>query len=74
MLHAFAKEKKWQRCPNCKFCVDKMEGCLHMSCRSEYLTHPTYKSNIPPTPDTIIQWLQFLKASIKAMSIKVFEV
>ncbi|XP_022858299.1 uncharacterized protein LOC111379184 isoform X5 [Olea europaea var. sylvestris] len=35
---------------------------------------PSYKSNRPPTPDTIIQGLQYLKASIKAMSIKVIEV
>ncbi|KAL3752703.1 hypothetical protein ACJRO7_000154 [Eucalyptus globulus] len=36
--------------------------------------YPTYKSNRPPTPDTIVQGLQYLKASIKAMSIKVIEV
>lgn len=36
--------------------------------------YPSYKSNRPPTPDTIVQGLQFLKASIKAMSIKVIEV
>ncbi|CAI9778209.1 unnamed protein product [Fraxinus pennsylvanica] len=36
--------------------------------------YPSYKSNRPPTPDTIIQGLQYLKASIKAMSIKVIEV
>ncbi|TYI39554.1 hypothetical protein ES332_A02G104800v1 [Gossypium tomentosum] len=35
---------------------------------------PSYKSNRPPTPDTIVQGLQYLKASIKAMSIKVIEV
>ncbi|KAK7252077.1 hypothetical protein RIF29_35787 [Crotalaria pallida] len=35
---------------------------------------PAYKSNRPPTPDTIVQGLQYLKASIKAMSIKVIEV
>ncbi|MCH97849.1 DNA polymerase I-like, partial [Trifolium medium] len=33
--------------------------------------YPSYKSNRPPTPDTIVQGLQYLKASIKAMSIKV---
>ncbi|KAD7477964.1 hypothetical protein E3N88_01100 [Mikania micrantha] len=33
--------------------------------------YPLYKSNRPPTPDTIVQGLQYLKASIKAMSIKV---
>lgn len=36
--------------------------------------YPTYKSNRPPTPDTIVQGLQYLKASIKAMSMKVIEV
>ncbi|KAL9327458.1 hypothetical protein ACSQ67_008103 [Phaseolus vulgaris] len=35
--------------------------------------YPAYKSNRPPTPDTIVQGLQYLKASIKAMSIKVIE-
>lgn len=36
--------------------------------------YPSYKNNRPPTPDTIVQGLQYLKASIKAMSIKVIEV
>lgn len=36
--------------------------------------YPSYKSHRPPTPDTIVQGLQYLKASIKAMSIKVIEV
>ncbi|KAM7486716.1 hypothetical protein LguiA_002725 [Lonicera macranthoides] len=36
--------------------------------------YPAYKSNRPPTPDTVVQGLQYLKASIKAMSIKVIEV
>ncbi|KAI3795057.1 hypothetical protein L1987_37701 [Smallanthus sonchifolius] len=36
--------------------------------------YPLYKGNRPPTPDTIVQGLQYLKASIKAMSIKVIEV
>ncbi|KAL8141821.1 hypothetical protein V2J09_014853 [Rumex salicifolius] len=36
--------------------------------------YPSYKSNRPPTPDTIVQGLQYLKASIKSMSIKVIEV
>ncbi|KAM1412432.1 hypothetical protein ACFXTO_025158 [Malus domestica] len=33
--------------------------------------YPAYKSSRPRTPDTIVQGLQYLKASIKAMSIKV---
>ncbi|CAN8254709.1 unnamed protein product [Cochlearia groenlandica] len=36
--------------------------------------YPAYKSNRPPTPDTIVEGLQYLKASVKAMSIKVIEV
>ncbi|XP_057777528.1 uncharacterized protein LOC130996012 isoform X2 [Salvia miltiorrhiza] len=36
--------------------------------------YPSYKSNRPPTPDTVVQGLQYLKASLKAMSIKVIEV
>ncbi|KDO38809.1 hypothetical protein CISIN_1g0344151mg, partial [Citrus sinensis] len=36
--------------------------------------YPSYKNNRPPTPDTMVQGLQYLKASIKAMSIKVIEV
>ncbi|MCD9641941.1 hypothetical protein HAX54_028428 [Datura stramonium] len=36
--------------------------------------YPSYKSNRSPTPDTIVQALQFLKASLKAMSVKVIEV
>ncbi|CAK9171218.1 unnamed protein product [Ilex paraguariensis] len=35
--------------------------------------YPSYKSNRPPTPDTIVQGLQYLKASIKAMSVRVIE-
>ncbi|KAG8388183.1 hypothetical protein BUALT_Bualt02G0099300 [Buddleja alternifolia] len=33
MVHELAKMKKWQRCPNCKFFVEKNQGCLHMTCR-----------------------------------------
>ncbi|KAG6751210.1 hypothetical protein POTOM_045729 [Populus tomentosa] len=33
-----------------------------------------YKSNRPPTPDTVFQGLPYLKAAIKAMSVKVIEV
>jgi E3 ubiquitin-protein ligase RNF144 len=28
-----AKGEKWKRCPNCKFLVDKRDGCVHMTCR-----------------------------------------
>ncbi|KAK1293934.1 hypothetical protein QJS10_CPA16g00122 [Acorus calamus] len=36
--------------------------------------YPLYKGNRNPTPDTVVQGLQYLKASIKAMSINVIEV
>ncbi|KAK4436733.1 putative E3 ubiquitin-protein ligase rbrA [Sesamum alatum] len=36
LVHELAKLKKWQRCPHCKFFVDKNEGCLHMTCRCGY--------------------------------------
>ncbi|KAK9138788.1 hypothetical protein Sjap_009382 [Stephania japonica] len=36
--------------------------------------YPAYKSHREPTPDTVIQGLQYLKAAIKALSIKVIEV
>jgi 5'-3' exonuclease len=39
-----------------------------------HMLYPAYKSNRTPTPDTIVQGMQYLKASIKAMSIKVTEV
>ncbi|KAI0516661.1 hypothetical protein KFK09_009338 [Dendrobium nobile] len=39
-----------------------------------HMLYPSYKGNRIPTPDTVIQGLQYLKASIKAMSIKVIEV
>ncbi|XAR51295.1 Ubiquitin--protein ligase [Bertholletia excelsa] len=32
-IRLLAKNKKWRRCPNCKFYVEKLEGCLHISCR-----------------------------------------
>ncbi|KAK6153844.1 hypothetical protein DH2020_013483 [Rehmannia glutinosa] len=33
MVHELAKRNGWQRCPSCKFYVEKNEGCLHMTCR-----------------------------------------
>ncbi|KAG2553567.1 hypothetical protein PVAP13_9KG534000 [Panicum virgatum] len=36
-----------------------------------HMLYPAYKSNRTPTPDTVVQGMQYLKASIKAMSIKV---
>ncbi|XP_010503918.1 PREDICTED: uncharacterized protein LOC104781042 isoform X2 [Camelina sativa] len=46
----------------------------HDGMNFRHTLYPAYKSNRPPTPDTIVQGLQYLKASIKAMSIKVIEV
>ncbi|XP_068318064.1 uncharacterized protein [Pyrus communis] len=46
----------------------------HDGLNFRHTLYPAYKSNRPPTPDTIVQGLQYLKASIKAMSIKVIEV
>ncbi|CAD6268782.1 unnamed protein product [Miscanthus lutarioriparius] len=28
-----AKGEKWKRCPQCKFLVDKRDGCVHITCR-----------------------------------------
>ncbi|GJV15285.1 receptor protein-tyrosine kinase CEPR1-like protein [Tanacetum coccineum] len=30
---ALAKKNKWKKCPNCKFYVEKTEGCVHITCR-----------------------------------------
>ncbi|XP_024967181.1 probable E3 ubiquitin-protein ligase ARI9 [Cynara cardunculus var. scolymus] len=34
-LMDLAKRKKWKRCPNCKYFVEKVSGCLHISCSVE---------------------------------------
>ncbi|XP_028772028.1 probable E3 ubiquitin-protein ligase RNF217 isoform X1 [Neltuma alba] len=36
IVRELAKEKKWKRCPNCKFIVEKTEGCMHITCRCHY--------------------------------------
>ncbi|KAF3457686.1 hypothetical protein FNV43_RR02344 [Rhamnella rubrinervis] len=36
MVKELVKEKKWRRCPHCKFYVEKMEGCLHITCRCNF--------------------------------------
>lgn len=33
MLRELAKEKNWNRCPRCKYYVEKTQGCIHMTCR-----------------------------------------
>lgn len=35
LLKKLAEEKKWKRCPQCKFYVEKIEGCVHLTCRSD---------------------------------------
>lgn len=46
--------------------------CVGLNFR--HTLYPPYKSNRSPTPDTVVQGLQYLKASLKAMSVKVVEV
>ncbi|KAL3512022.1 hypothetical protein ACH5RR_024739 [Cinchona calisaya] len=33
MLRELAKAKSWNRCPRCKYYVEKTQGCIHMTCR-----------------------------------------
>ncbi|KAF2558829.1 hypothetical protein F2Q68_00018079 [Brassica cretica] len=34
LLIQLAKKKQWRRCPSCNFYVEKLVGCMHISCRS----------------------------------------
>ncbi|KAJ4761227.1 RING/U-box superfamily protein [Rhynchospora pubera] len=36
MLRKLAKDKKWQRCPQCRMYVEKIDGCMFMKCRCGY--------------------------------------
>ncbi|KAK4269539.1 hypothetical protein QN277_022683 [Acacia crassicarpa] len=36
LVRKLAKEKRWQRCPKCKFYVEKISGCVHITCRCKY--------------------------------------
>ncbi|XP_076927387.1 E3 ubiquitin-protein ligase RSL1-like [Bidens hawaiensis] len=36
MAVALAKKNKWKKCPECKFFVEKVDGCLHIICRCMY--------------------------------------
>lgn len=31
-MRKLAKKKKWPKCPNCNYIVEKTEGCIHMTC------------------------------------------
>ncbi|KAL6010537.1 hypothetical protein ACLOJK_000971 [Asimina triloba] len=47
MLMNLAKSKKWQRCPQCGFYVERIEGCLFMKCRLNdcaEATNPSFSS------------------------------
>ncbi|XP_050231743.1 E3 ubiquitin-protein ligase RSL1-like [Mercurialis annua] len=36
MLMELAKQKKWSRCPKCRFYVERIHGCPHMICRCRF--------------------------------------
>ncbi|KAJ4958774.1 hypothetical protein NE237_025885 [Protea cynaroides] len=36
MVMELAKQRKWQRCPECRFYVERSEGCLFIKCRCGY--------------------------------------
>ncbi|XP_044495941.1 probable E3 ubiquitin-protein ligase RNF217 [Mangifera indica] len=36
MVRELAKEKKWSRCPMCKYYVERTDGCPHMTCRCKF--------------------------------------
>ncbi|XP_031483857.1 E3 ubiquitin-protein ligase RSL1-like [Nymphaea colorata] len=36
LLKKLAKEKMWARCPKCKFYVEKVDGCPHITCRCSF--------------------------------------
>ncbi|CAL5438121.1 unnamed protein product [Camellia sinensis] len=38
MAMELAKKKKWRRCPNCKFYVEKDDGCLHITCSVDFIS------------------------------------
>ncbi|XP_044473905.1 flap endonuclease Xni isoform X3 [Mangifera indica] len=54
--------------------ISSKENFMAKGMNFRHTLYPSYKNNRPPTPDTVVQGLQYLKASIKAMSIKVIEV
>ena len=36
LFENFVKGQKWKQCPQCKFWVEKNQGCDHMTCRCTY--------------------------------------
>ncbi|XP_030514051.1 E3 ubiquitin-protein ligase RSL1-like [Rhodamnia argentea] len=36
IVRELAKEKKWGRCPKCKFYVERTLGCAHITCRCQF--------------------------------------
>ena len=34
LVRELASQKKWKRCPRCNFYVERIDGCLHITCRS----------------------------------------
>jgi E3 ubiquitin-protein ligase RNF144 len=33
LVRELANQKKWKRCPRCRYYVEKRDGCLHITCR-----------------------------------------
>ncbi|KAL9379928.1 hypothetical protein Peur_028410 [Populus x canadensis] len=60
--------------PYGKSSVSPNKTVMEKGLNFRHTLYSLYKSNRPPTPDTVIQGLPYLKAAIKAMSVKVIEV
>ncbi|KAJ6693515.1 hypothetical protein OIU85_004300 [Salix viminalis] len=60
--------------PYGKTSVSPYKTVMEKGTNFRHTLYSLYKSNRPPTPDTVFQGLPYLKAAIKAMSIKVIEV
>ncbi|KAL6010796.1 hypothetical protein ACLOJK_001238 [Asimina triloba] len=39
MILELAKKNMWRRCPTCNFYVEKIDGCLHITCRKDHDDH-----------------------------------
>ncbi|XP_011037407.1 PREDICTED: uncharacterized protein LOC105134627 isoform X2 [Populus euphratica] len=60
--------------PYGKTSVSPNKTVMEKGLNFRHTLYSLYKSNRPPTPDTVFQGLPYLKAAIKAMSVKVIEV